>query len=128
MVPLRASSSSKVAVTAFNRIADRWGLDPGQRALLLGRSGRTAYRWAKPGGSAESSRPLQRDTLERISLLIGIYEDIRAFFGSGPAADGWITRPNADFGGEPPLNRLLAGNVEDIVAVRRYLGATRQGW
>jgi hypothetical protein len=115
-----------VAINAFNRIADRWELSPDQRALLLGRSGRTAYRWK--GGATSEGRPLQRDILERISLLIGIYEDIRKFFGAGPAADGWIRRPNADFGGEPPLSRLLAGNVEDIVEVRRYLGAARQGW
>jgi hypothetical protein len=127
MTALLAPPSARVAITAFNRIADRWVLDMPQRALLLGRSERTVYRWAKSGGAGEETRPIQRDTLERISLLIGIYEDIRAFFGAGPAADEWIRRPNADFGGDPPLRRLLAGNVGDIVDVRRYLGAARQG-
>ena len=126
MTTLLNPPSPRVALEAFSKLADRWALDHGQRARLLGRSERTAYRLSSAAGHAD--RPLQRDTLERISLLVGIYEDVRAVFGSGPAADGWIRRPNDDFGGEPPLNRLLAGNVQDIIDVRRYLALARQGW
>jgi len=125
MAALLHPPSSRVALAAFGKLADRWALDQGQRALLLGRSERTAYRLSS---AVRADRPLQRDTLERISLLVGIYEDTRAVFGSGAAADGWIRRPNGDFGGEAPLDRLLAGNVQDIIEVRRYLALARQGW
>ena len=64
--------------------------------------------------------------LERISLLVGIHEDVRAVFGLGAAADEWIRRPNDDFGGDSPLDRLLGGNVQDIIDVRRYLALARQ--
>jgi hypothetical protein len=48
-------------------------------------------------------------------------------FGEGPIADEWVMRPNRDSGGNPPLARLLAGNVSDLGTVRRYLGVARQG-
>jgi uncharacterized protein (DUF2384 family) len=114
-------ASPRVALGAFNRIADRWGLPPEQRAVLLGRSGRTAYRYEKPPNR------LAGDLRERISLLVGIYEDIRMLFGAGPIADGWVKRPNRDFGDHAPLDRMLAGQVGDLVAVRRYLAVARQG-
>ena len=112
--------SSRVALQAFAKLADRWALDQGQRARLLGRSERTAYRLSSAG---RIGRPLQRDMLERISLLVGIHEDVRAVFGLGAAADEWIRRPNDDFGGDSPLDRLLGGNVQDIIDVRRYLAS-----
>lgn len=117
-----AQPTPRVALTAFARIVARWGLEPKQAAKLLGRSDRTVtYRYAERPGR------LPADVLERISLLVGIYEDVRLMFGSGPIADEWLKRPHRDFGGRAPLDRMLAGNVADLVAVRRYLGIARQG-
>jgi uncharacterized protein (DUF2384 family) len=115
--------SARIAVNAFKKLADRWELGQAERARLLGRSDRTAYRWA--GGAGRADRPLHRDTLERIALLIGIHEDVRVVLGPGEAASGWLRRPNADFGGRTPLEHLLGGNVADIVDVRRYLALAR---
>lgn len=115
-------ASARVALNAFKRIAARWGLSPSQQSTLLGRSGRTPYRWVD-----EPPARLAPDVRERISHLVGMYEDLRLVFGEGPIANEWMTRPNRDFGGNPPLARLLAGNVSDLVAVRRYLAIARQG-
>jgi len=48
---------------------------------------------------------------------------------AGPAADGWIKRPNEGplFGGKPAMARLISGQLADLVVVRRYLEAQRQG-
>ena len=116
-----ATPSPRVALNAFKRIAARWNLSPEQQSKLLGRSGRTPYRWTEPPAR------LAAGVRERISLLVGIYEDIRLLFGEGPIADEWVKRPNRDFGDNPPLARLLAGNVSDLVVVRRYLAIARQG-
>ena len=122
MTALLAPASPRVALNAFKRIASRWGLTPGQQATLLGRSGRTPYRWVD-----DPPARIAPDVRERISHLVGMYEDIRLLFGEGPIADEWVKRPNRDFGGNAPLARLLAGNVSDLVAVRRYLAVARQG-
>jgi uncharacterized protein (DUF2384 family) len=120
--PLLATATPRVALNAFKRIAARWRLSAEQSSTLLGRSGRTPYRWVD-----EPPTRLAPDVRERISLLVGIYEDIRLLFGDGPIADDWVNRPNRDFGDHPPLARLLAGNVSDLVVVRRYLAVARQG-
>ena len=119
---LLAAPTSRVALTAFRRIAERWRLSPEQQSALLGRSGRTAYRWV-----SDPPAKLADDVRERISLLVGIYEDTRLLFGDRTAADEWVLRPNRDFGENAPLARMLAGNVSDLMAVRRYLAVARQG-
>jgi len=121
MATLLAVPGARVAFGAFNRLCDRWKLPAAQRTILLGRSGRTAYRYA------ESATPLSPDVRERISLLLGIYDDVRSLFGSGSAADAWIRHPNRDFGGNAPLDRMLTGKISDLVVVRRYLAVARQG-
>ena len=41
-----------------------------------------------------------------------------------------MSKPNqaALFGGKSALERMLAGNVADLLAVRQYLDAQRGGW
>ncbi len=121
---LLAAPSARVALNAYERIAEAWGLDQEQSAALLGVSRRTVYRWFSEGGRDH----VRRDTLERISHLITIWEDLAAFFGRGELARTWVKRQNADFGDQPPLQRMLHGNVQDLVFVRNYLDRARQGW
>lgn len=124
MTTLLAPPSARVALTAYERIAASWGLDQEQSAVLLGVSPRTVYRWLKED-RRDHVRP---DTLERISHLIAIWENLAAFFGRGELARTWVKRENADFGDQPPLQRMLHGNVQDLVLVRSYLDRARQGW
>lgn len=112
------------AIRAFFRVAETWRLGRAQRATLLAASERSVDRWARDAGSAT----LTRDQVERISYLLGIYGGLHAILGESPLADEWVARPNADFGGESPLQRMLAGNVGDLVEVRRYVEAWRVGW
>lgn len=64
----------------------------------------------------------------RIVAGLGIYGDLHAILGDSALADDWVRRPNADFGERSPLLRMLAGNVGDLVDVRRYVEAWRLGW
>ena len=73
-------------------------------------------------------RELTRDQMERLSYVIGIYGGLHAILGKSPLAQDWLHRPNEDFGGAPPLARMLAGNVGDLVDVRRYVDAWRVAW
>jgi len=111
-------------LNAFARMADAWDLDPAQSAILLGVSSRTIHRWFRE----ERGDHIRPDTLERISHLIAIWEDLAALFGRGELARTWLKRENADFGDRPPLKRMLHGYVQDLVFVRTYLDRARQGW
>ncbi len=108
--------------TAF-RIFDAWGLDDPQANRLLGVPRSTYYRWKRDAGSAQ----LSKDTLERISYLLGIYKNLQIVLPDPKAADAWVTRANdaPAFQGQPPIARLAAGNVADLYVVRRYLDAVR---
>jgi hypothetical protein len=112
------------ALRGFFRIADVWGVSRRGRATLLAASERSVDRWA----SGASSATLTRDQVERISYVLGIYGGLHAILGESPFADDWVRRPNDDFGGASPLERMLAGNVGDLAHVRRYVDAWRVGW
>nr|MBA3775474.1 DUF2384 domain-containing protein [Betaproteobacteria bacterium] len=92
---------------------------------LLGEPPRSTFFEWKRNGEAK----LSRDTLERISYVLGIYKALQILLPDPKAADAWIRKPNAApiFAGESALNRMLSGNVADLYVVRQYLDAQRGG-
>ena len=59
---------------AFSRIADAWGLSVDEQLALLGQPPRsTFFAWRKQPEKAT----LSRDTLERLSNLLGIYKSLQ---------------------------------------------------
>ncbi|NLD55344.1 MAG: DUF2384 domain-containing protein [Burkholderiaceae bacterium] len=134
MIPLQTSDAatpqladlSAAGIRAFTRIAQLWGLTVDEQLQLLGAPARsTFFAWRKHPERAS----LPKDTLERISNLLGIYKSLQILFPDTGAADAWIRKPNAApiFGGRSALERMLAGNVSDLNAVRRYLDSVRGG-
>ncbi|KIG08564.1 MULTISPECIES: MbcA/ParS/Xre antitoxin family protein [Caballeronia] len=118
---------SAAGLRAFINIARDWALSADEQIKLLGSPGRSTYfKWK----NAPESARLTRDTLERLSLILGIYKALQILLPEPHAADTWVRRPNAapPFGGRPALDRMLAGNISDLVAVRQYLDAMRGGW
>ena len=121
------SDLSAAGLRAFFNIARDWGLNTDEQMVLLGTPGRsTFFKWK----SAPESADLKRDTLERLSYLLGIYKALQVLLPSTTAADAWIKKPNDAplFGGKSALDRMLGGNVADLIAVREYLDARRGGW
>ncbi len=117
---------SAAGLRAFGRIAEAWGLSVDEQIRLLGEPARsTFFAWRK----APEAAKLSRDTLERLSNLLGIYKSLQILLPDAAAADGWVRQPNTAplFGGRSALDRMLAGNVVDLHAVRRYLDAVRGG-
>lgn len=114
------------ALRAFFRIAELWGLSVEEQMTLLGIGARsTYYKWKK-----NTNALLPKDTLERISYILGIYKALQILLPDPAAADGWIRRPNAAplFAGRSALERMLSGHVADLFVVRQYLDAQRGGW
>jgi hypothetical protein len=111
---------------AFAGIAQAWGLSVDEQLALLGQPPRSTYfAWRKHPAKAV----LPRDTLERLSNIVGIYKSLQILLPDAAAADEWVRRPNqaALFAGRTALERMLAGNVSDLNLVRRYLDGVRGG-
>jgi hypothetical protein len=126
-VPATPASMASAGLDAFFNIARDWALSADEQIVLLGSPGRsTFFKWK----AAPHTARLGRDTLERLSLLLGIYKALQILLPQADASDAWIKRPNSapPFGGKPALDRMLAGNVSDLVATRQYLDAMRGGW
>ena len=128
-VPPRVWSSAELggpALRAFFRIADAWQLRADEARRLLGDPPRSTYFLWKRTGAGQ----LTRDTLERLSYVLGIYKALQVLLPLPEAADAWVRKPNVAplFGGKPALGRMLSGNVADLYVVRQYLDAQRGGW
>lgn len=127
--PTAEISSERMAAAglrAFARIAQAWSLSVDEQLALLGQPPRSTYfAWRKNPDKAA----LSRDTLERLSNILGIYKSLQILLPEAAAADGWLRKPNtaAPFGGGSALARMLAGNVSDLNLVRRYLDSVRGG-
>ena len=119
----QASSADKgaVALRAFFNIAKAWGLDEKEQMSLLGLTSRSTLQSWKAG---KVSR-LDRDKLERISYILGIYKALHILLPVRQIADEWVHQPNTApiFGGRSALDRMTAGNVADLQIVRQYLDA-----
>ena len=124
-VDLDTREAGQALLRTFFAIADAWKLSAREAMTLLGLRSRSTYHVWKDGRSG----PLPRDTLERISYVLGIFKALQMLLPSGEAADAWMRRPNAAplFGGASALDRLMSGNVADLYEVRRYLDAQRGG-
>lgn len=88
---------------------------------LLGLSSPTTLKRWKAGRVSR----IGRDTLERISYVLGIFKAINLLLPAPDQADAWMRTPNAApiFAGRSALERMLAGNVSDLYVVRQYLDA-----
>ncbi|ERJ20867.1 hypothetical protein SSPSH_000209 [Salinisphaera shabanensis E1L3A] len=113
------------ALRTWFGIARQWGLTDIQAARLLGTPVSTYRRWKRAPNIT-----LDVGQMERLSLLLGVYKSLEMLLPRADAADGWIKQPNSNplFGGKTPLERMLAGHIEDLSVVRRHLDAERGGW
>ena len=124
-LPLKSREWSGPALRAFFRISELWKLNSNQQMCLLGLANRsTLSNWKKRRDGL-----LSKDTLERISYLLGIFKALQILLPSPEAADAWVKKPNDGylFGGRSALDYMLNGHVSDLYDVRRYLDAERGG-
>lgn len=119
--PRRVASA---ALQVFFSLSNRWNLQAKDERILLGEpAASTFFAWK----AEKSAKKLDRDTLDRISYLMGIHKALNILLPSARAADEWIRKPNNAplFGGDTALNRMLSGNLADLADIRRYLDAQR---
>ena len=126
MTNLDIAGHSREALTgpglrAFFNIAAAWNLSDLEQMRLLGLESRSTLQTWRCG----EVNAISRDTLERISYVLGIYKALTVLLPEQAAADGWVRKPNVAplFSGRSALERMSAGNVSDLVAVRQFLDA-----
>jgi len=121
------SHQSQVAVRAFFALTNKWGLSREHQITLLGSpSVSTYHNWKNQKVSS-----LSRDTMERISYLLGIHKALRIIFSRNEeSVFSWIRTPNKHplFGGRSALDRMLSGSITDLYVVRQFLDSQRGGW
>src|SRR5690554_3916922 len=84
---------SRTAIKVFFNITEGWSLKPQDEKNLLGEPpSSTFYKWRNGEGPA-----LSRDTLERISYVMGIYKALRILFPTEEQANAWPKKENRDF-------------------------------
>ncbi|MDQ2780069.1 MAG: MbcA/ParS/Xre antitoxin family protein [Pseudomonadota bacterium] len=122
---LLTAQTAASALAVFFRMADRWGLEAGQKQALLGTSRSVYYRWQ----AGEVTAPLDPATAERLSYLFRIYAALQVLLPVRERADAWLQAPNsaALFGGGTALARMLGGQVGDLKVVADFLDAQRGG-
>ena len=114
----------RALLVGFFRIMELWAASNTEMRRVLGSPPeRTFYEW-----KAGRVRRIPEDTWRRVGYVAGIYKALQILYADPAQADGWVRRPNRHFGGHTPLERMAAGDVTDLAAVRAYLDAARAPW
>ncbi|HXF25864.1 MAG TPA: MbcA/ParS/Xre antitoxin family protein [Bryobacteraceae bacterium] len=114
------------AIRAFFNIAEVWQLSGEDQQALLGWPAESTFYKYKAGQVGT----LSYDMLMRISLILGIFKDLRILYPERDLADRWVHLPNSNplFGGAPALALMTGGGLDGLYQVRRLLDARRGGW
>lgn len=120
----QAPDRNAIALKAFGRIVQHWGLTLAEAAALADMSDSTWKRARKPSYAAD----LTHDQMLRFSAVIGIYKALTLYFADEIAAR-WVTLPNQGplFGGARPLDTMIQEGLPQFLLVRAYLDALRGG-
>jgi uncharacterized protein (DUF2384 family) len=121
---LAAPARQTLVLEGFFGIMQKWRVSNAVARQILGMPPeRTFYEWKK----GKVGR-LPEDTLRRIGYVAGIWKALEILYSDSEQADTWVKRPNQFFGGQTPLERMSAGDVTDLAAVRAYVDAARAPW
>ena len=112
---------SKVTVKLFFGVAQEWNLSDSQKCVLAGVNSRPTLRNWKEKIEHNLPLHLNRDTLDRLSYIAGIYKGIQVLFSDPTQWKEWIHKPNRDFGKHSALEVMLQGGLVDLAYVRRYI-------
>lgn len=114
------------AMRSYFNVAAAWQLSVDEQRALLGWPPESTFYKYKAGQVGA----LSYDMLMRISLVLGIYKDLRILYPERDLADRWVKLPNSNplFGGKPALLLMTEGGMDGLYQVRRLLDGRRGGW
>lgn len=116
-------TSESVAVRVFRDICKLWGLSYEQSLTLLG--GHQESRNHRDEAFSE----LTAESIQRISYVLGIYENLQLLLPDSTASDQWMSAKNNAhiFNGKSALEKILSGDIQDLKQVHQYLYALSVG-
>jgi len=122
--PTLSRDQVRNALRGFFGIMELWGVDNTSARAILGHPAERTFYKMRAGDIAT----VPNDVIRRIGYVSGIWKALQILYSDRAQADSWIRRPNRHFGGQTPLERMSAGDVTDLAAVRQYLDAARGPW
>ena len=114
-----------VALKGFFNICREWRCSQEEMMQMLGGISRsTLAKYQKL-----PYIKLSRDTLERISYLLGIYKSLRVMYPTAERANRRIRLVSSEvpFSGVSALDFMARGSMKHLLQARRYFDAKR-GW
>lgn len=113
---------SAVALKAYRRLVEQWGLTGQHAAALLDVSMSTWERLKA------KDKALSQDQMTRVSALVGIYKGLHLLFADD-MADRWPMLENTGplFARQTPVESMIRGGIPQMLDVRRYVDAVRGG-
>lgn len=114
-----------VALKGFFNICREWGCTQEEMMQMLGGISRsTLGKYQKL-----PYLKLSRDTLERISYILGIYKSLRVMYPTAERANRRIRLATSEvpFSGTSALDFMARGSMKHLMQARRYFDAKR-GW
>lgn len=111
--------SDPIAWKSLKNLIEKFEFKPKEAMTLMGEMPKASYY----AGISHHKGKLNRDQLERISYLLGIYKALRILFDDSQQAMTWITRKNSlsPFNGMTPKEYMLEGSIVRLSEVRRFL-------
>ncbi len=124
LVPLSEKDQITAVVKAVVRTADAWGLTNSEAASLFDVPTAT---WSRMKSGTYKGN-LDQDKVTRASLLIGLFKGLRLLF-NGPLTYAWPKTKNTgeDFGGQTPVEVMIAGGIPSMMRARQHIDALRGG-
>ena len=100
---------------------DEWGVSHGNKIILLALPDQIRTRAVRRFYDGEVL-PDNPAVLERIDHLMGIADALRTSFPlNGHMASFWLNQKNHRFDNQTPLDFMLEGGLQNVVAVRAHL-------
>jgi hypothetical protein len=112
---------SGAAMRTYFKIAEKWTLSAKEQMAILGSPASSTFYKYKVGDVGT----LSIDVLTRVSLILGIYKDLRILFPDTALAARWVKLPNSNptFGGRTPAEYMSLGDMDPLYRVKRLLDA-----
>lgn len=112
----------------FLSVADLWRLSDDERRRILGATPADYAMWTQRARE-RSPLMLESDTLLRAAAVLGIYKALRNLHAAHAGALEWPRTPHqaAPFNGRPPLELVVDGRLEALLACLRFLCSAEQG-
>ncbi|WP_455221909.1 antitoxin Xre/MbcA/ParS toxin-binding domain-containing protein [Kaarinaea lacus] len=116
------SHEQKIELThLIMQMLDEWGVSHSDKITLLALPSRIRIRMVRRFYENEAL-PDEVAVFERIDHLLGIADALRTSFPlNGHMAAFWLNQKNHRFENKTPLDYMLEGGLENVVAVRAHL-------